>query len=319
MYTNENLITNGTRWLPEAASTYAKNVDVLFYFIIYGSIGLFAGIMIVIIGFSIRYRRRKDNQKASGQISHNNQLEIIWSVIPLIVVLVIFVWGFVDYLKMSLPPQGTIEYRLTGQKWSWIFSEPKTGATLGNQLVVPVNQPVKLIMTSLDVIHSFYVPNFRIKKDILPNRYTMVWFEANREGIYQVFCTEYCGDSHSTMLGSVRVVSQEEYAKHLDELSSLSDLSPVQLGELVYKQRCIACHSIDGSRMTGPTWKGIYGSSSALANGQNTIVDDTYIRESILKPQTKIVKGYEPAMPSFAGQLKEREIEGIIEYYKTLK
>ncbi len=313
----EQLMKNGSFWFPEAASSYAKDVDFLYYAIYYGSLITFAGILITLAIFTIKYRRKTKNQKAIKQLIHNTKLEITWTIIPLILFLIIFYWGFKGFVKITISPKEDIKIDVRGQKWFWSFTYPN-GAGAANELVLPVNKVIKFKMISSDVVHSFFIPSFRAKNDVLPNYYTSLWFKPIKEGLYQVFCAEYCGEQHSMMLASIKIVSEKEYQKHLEAISSLDDIPLLDIGKKVYEQRCAICHSIDGSKLNGPSWKDQYKTKRALANGENALYDENYIRESILDPQSKIAKGFSPVMPSFAGQLKEREIEGIIEYIKNL-
>jgi len=212
------------------------------------------------------------------------------------------------------------EVKVTGQQWFWSFDYPE-GATSVNELVVPVDRPIKLLMSSKDVIHSFFVPEFRIKMDVLPNRYTITWFEATNEGEYTLFCAEYCGKSHSDMIGTVKVVSDREYAEWIEAGATEGEgLSPVEYGAQLYKSKaCYTCHSVDGTPNVGPSFKGVYGHETELADGSSTIVDENYIRESILEPQAKVVSGFQPVMPTFQGILKDKQIEALIAYIKSLK
>lgn len=316
----ESLIDKGTAWLPRPATEIAAEIDTLFYVLLWGSVIIFIALFIIGLIFVIKYKRTSQNQKAEKQITHNDAIEITWTVVPLIMVMVIFWWGYKDYLKLSLAPPNAMEIKVTGKKWFWAFEYPKDGIKLLNEFVVPVNTPIRLIMSSEDVIHSFYVPNFRIKRDVLPNRYTSVWFDAKDTGIYQVFCTEYCGDGHSEMLATLKVVSYAEYERWKQESGEDTSTPLPELGEKLYVAKaCNTCHSVDGSNKVGPSWKGIFGSSRALANGDSVKVDPNYLRESIVNPQAKVVKGYPPVMPAYAGLLSDREIDAIIEYIKSLK
>jgi len=317
---NESLIEHGTLWLPRSASTFSNSIDSTFNIITWSSIFMFVCIVAVGIYFIIKYRRTPSNQQAASQVIHNSKLELVWTVIPLVLLIALFFWGYKDYLNMAVPPANAMEIRVIGKKWLWQFEYPKQGVKTLNEIVVPVNQPVKLIMSSDDVIHSFYIPNFRVKKDVLPNRYSRLWFEATSTGNYQIFCTEYCGDGHSGMLANLKVLSQEEYDDWLKNGSSGDDLPLDKLGEKLYTANaCATCHSLDGSSKTGPTWKGLYGKKREFQDGSSAIADDDYIRNSINKPNLKVVKGYAPVMPSYEGLLNERQINGIIEYIKTLK
>lgn len=311
---------DATVWLPPRASTTAGETDALFYFILYLSIFFFLLVVGVALVFAIKYRRRTDGQRTSP-VEGNRRLEILWSVIPAILFVVIFAWGFKGYLNQSVPPGDALEVRVTGQKWFWSYDYPEQGIST-NELVVPVGTPVKLTMSSQDVIHSFYVPAFRIKRDVLPNRYTVVWFEAMSEGEYDVLCAEYCGTSHSQMLSKVRVLSEKEYSDWVESGGGLSGegMSSVEFGERLVKVKgCTTCHSLDGSKNTGPSFLNKYGSEELLTDGSTVKVDDNYIRESIVEPATKVVQGYEPVMPTYAGKLTDKQINAIIDYLKTLR
>lgn len=310
--------TTGTLFLPSAQSTIAPEVDALFNFIVLVSSILFAIVVGGSIFFVLRYRRRGDKEY-TPDLSKNTQLEILWTVIPTILVFIVFFWGFKSYLKMNVAPGDALQIQATGQKWFWQF-EYENGATSTNDLVVPVGQPVQLLMSSQDVVHSFYVPNFRVKMDVLPNRYTSVWFEATNVGAYDLFCTEFCGTGHSKMIGKVKVVSEREFNNWLEESGSAGEgLSLDAYGEkLVETKACITCHSLDGSPNTGPTFQGIFGRLERMQDGSEIKVDENYLRESILNPRAKIVEGYQPVMPTYQGILKKREVDALVSYLKTL-
>jgi cytochrome c oxidase subunit II len=317
---NESLINKGTFWLPESVTTVSDNVDSLFAFLIWLSFIVFVGLIGTGIYFLIKYRKTAANAKASGHLIHNTALEVSWTVIPLLICIFIFAWGYKDYLKLTVSPANAVEFHVTAKKWMWEFENPRTGAKSLNELVVPVNTPIKLIMTAEDVIHSFYVPNFRIKRDVIPNRYTRVWFEVTEVGNYQVFCTEYCGDGHSKMLASITVLSESDYEEWLANDDSGDDLPLEELGKKLYTAKaCSTCHSLDGAAMAGPSWKGLYGKQRTFNNGTAGNADDNYIRESITNPAARVVKGYSPIMPTYSGLLTDREILGLIEYIKTIK
>lgn len=316
---NESLM-GGRGWFPADASTFGYYVDDLYYFILWGSILLFIGIMGVAAYFVWKYRKRKGYTQAGGEhVTHNTWLEFSWTVPPLILSLFIFYWGFTGFLEMSAPPKNGEEIMVVGKKWMWQF-EYKNGSKSLSEMVVPVNTPIKLIMTSEDVLHSFYSPNLRVKRDVLPNRYTTLWFEATRTGNFQLFCTEYCGDAHSQMLGTIRVVSAKEYADWLANSGAIDEsLPPEEVGKKIYTSKgCVACHSVDGSSMAGPTWKGLWGAKRSFPGGSTT-ADENYIKESILVPGAKVVNGFQPVMPSYTGLMNDREIAGVIAYIKTLK
>lgn len=309
-------------FLPPAKTAVAEQYDTLFWFVHISSLVLTIGIVVAIIYFIIKYRRKSEND-VTPVITHNNKLEVTWSVLPLILSLVVFGWGLQTYMDMSIPPDDAYEVKVTGQKWLWRF-QYKSGASTTNELHVPAGRPVKLIMNSQDVIHSFYVPDFRIKQDVVPGRYTEVWFEAREPGESIVFCTEYCGTDHSNMMAQVIVHEPDEFEQWIDDNSGSAtkpeDLAPAEWGEqLVQQNACASCHSADGSELTGPSWQGKFGSQEQLTDGSSVTVDETYIRESIVEPNAKVVEGYGQVMPSYQGQLNDEQINAIIEYIKTLK
>lgn len=309
--------TLGTWMMPPQSSTVAAEVDGLYYFLFYMSLFFMVLIYGATAWFAWKYRRRgKRDVKTSGP-DQNHRLEVTWTVIPTILVLIIFVWGFKGYLRMTIVPGDAYEVNVIAQKWSWQFRYPD--GTITGELGVPVDRPVKLIMTSQDVLHSFYVPQFRIKMDVIPNRYTLTWFEAVRTGTFDIFCTEYCGKGHSEMLNKVIAMPQKEFEDWLAEQGG-AGLPPEEFGAKLYTQRaCNTCHSIDGSKNVGPSFKGIFGRTEQLKDGSTIIVDEEYIRESILNPQAKLVQGYDPVMPAFQGLLRDREIEALIAYLKSLE
>lgn len=305
--------------LPPQRSTIAEGTDALFNFITVTSIILLIGITIAIIYFAWKYRRRSEND-VTPVITHNNVLEITWSVIPLILVLIVFGWGLSGYVNLTTPPDDAYEIRVVGKSWLWEFHY-ETGHVSVNELHVPVNRPVKLVMISDDVLHSFYIPDYRVKMDVLPNRYTSLWFEATEVGESVIFCTEYCGSAHSNMLATAFVHPQEDFETWLEVAGSADDdMDPVELGEqLVTRNACNTCHSSDGTRLQGPTFLDLFGSERVMENGEVVIADENYIRESILEPNARITRGYQPVMPSYAGTLNDRQIDAIIEYIKTLQ
>lgn len=306
--------------LPPAKSTLASHTDALFNFVNISGFILLAAITAALIYFAIKYRRKSEND-VTPVISHHNKLEITWSVVPLILVMVIFGWGFRAFMDLQTPPEDAMEIHVTGQQWLWQFTYANGAKTTG-ELHVPAGKPVKLIMSSRDVIHSFYVPDYRIKKDVLPNRYTSVWFNAKKPGESVIFCTEYCGTGHSDMMGKVIVHKPDEYQDWLasSKAPAGSDLSPVEQGkQLVQANACLTCHSTDGSRKIGPSFKGIFGHEVEFADGSKLTVDENYIRESILNPKAKVVKGFSPVMPTFKGSLEDSQIDAIVQYIKSLK
>ncbi len=313
--------STGTIFMPPGSSTIASEVDALFYFIFWVGLVFFVGVVTATLYFVFRFRRRK--QEAEGVTTgatHNTTLEIVWTVIPTILVFIVFAWSFKTYLKMNIAPGEAIEIKATGQKWFWTFDYPDGRNTM-NELVVPVDQPVEMLLSSKDVIHSFYVPNFRVKMDVLPNRYTSLWFEATDVGTYDLFCAEYCGKGHSEMLAVVKVLSEDDYAEWLAKGDVVDMNIPLpELGEQLYTSKaCNACHSLDGSKLVGPTFKGAFGSTVKHTDGSSAITDENYLRQSIMDPQSQVIEGYAPVMPAYQGLLKDREIDGLVAYIKSLK
>jgi cytochrome c oxidase subunit 2 len=310
--------TSATLIMPPASSTLAGDVDWLFYLILYISIFFFVLVIGAATYFTIKYRRRGDTAPSS-QKDHNLKLEIVWTVVPLAIVIVIFFLGFALYMRMNIAPKDSLEVKVTAQRWLWTFDYPN-GVNSVNELVVPAGKPVRLLMSSTDVIHSFFVPDFRIKMDVLPNRYTSAWFNAPNPGQHNIQCTEYCGKGHSEMLGIVKVVSDREYTEWLTAASGPGEgVSLEDYGKQLYtSRRCVTCHNLDGTINVGPSFLGIYGEPANLKGGVKTIVDENYIRESILEPEAKVVDGFEPVMPTYQGLLKPRDIDALIAYIKSL-
>ncbi|MEM1054092.1 MAG: cytochrome c oxidase subunit II [Bacteroidota bacterium] len=303
-------------WLPPQESTTAHQIDSLFNFILYSSTILTLIVAAAMVYFIYKYRRKSHADRAVD-VHESKWLEVSWIAIPTLLVLVVFFWGFTAYVNTSIPPANSYEISVTGQKWDWSFEYPNGKQTV-KEIVVPVNTPIKLEMTSIDVLHSFYVPEFRIKHDVIPNRYSYVWFEAPEQGVYQVLCTEYCGTLHSDMGALIKVVSYDDFATWLASGDG-EDLSLVAYGEVLYEQQgCNACHSIDGSDGTGPTWLGTWGEQRPFEDGTSAVMDAEYTIESILYPGNKIVQGYPPAMASYQGRLDERQLNAIVAYMKDL-
>jgi cytochrome c oxidase subunit 2 len=306
-------------WLPEKASTFAGSVDWAFMLYYWISIFFFVLICGLIIVFTVKYIRRRPEQLATAQITHNLTIELAWTLIPLVIVIALFFIGMKGYLHMRVAPADAMQVNVRGQKWSWSFDYP-SGA-VNDTLVVPVNVPVKLVMTSRDVLHSFFIRDFRTKADVLPNRYHSLWFQATRTGTFPVQCTQYCGTNHSYMLTAVKVVEREAYDEWLANASDPGKgKTPEQFGAILYTKRgCSACHSIDGSKGVGPSWKGLYGRQEMMTTGTGTMVDEAYLKESMMAPTAKVVMGFQPVMPVFQGVLSDREVAALIAYIKTLK
>ncbi|MEE4270088.1 MAG: cytochrome c oxidase subunit II [Thermoanaerobaculales bacterium] len=304
-------------WLPPQVSTVARSVDWLFNFILAVSVFFFVLIVVVMVFFVIRYRRR-EGRKAETSPTHNLALELTWSGIPLVLVIMIFIFGFKGFLDMSTPPANAYEILVEGQKWNWSFIYPN--GYIDSNLHVPVNRPVRLVMGSQDVIHSLYIPAFRVKMDVVPGRYSKAWFEATQPGEYDLFCAEYCGTSHSDMIAHVVVHPVGEFETWLEKASNfLETMAPVDAGRKLFQVRgCQQCHSVDGSAKTGPSLLGVFGRTQNFADGSSLTIDENYIRESILEPQARVVNGFDPVMPTYQGRLSDPEILALIEYFKSL-
>lgn len=273
---------------------------------------------VVMIYFAVKYRRRSDSDE-TPLITHNNKLEITWSVIPLFLVMIVFGWGYNGWLKMQTPPDNAYEIQVSAFKWGWTFSYAN-GAQVARELHVPVDRPVKLVMKSQDIIHSMFIPDYRVKQDVLPNRYTTLWFQADEVSDSHIFCAEYCGTDHSGMLGTVVVHEQDDFDRWLSDQASSGGGSPAERGEnLITLQGCTSCHSTDGSRIIGPTFQGLFGSERTFEDGSSAVADENYIRESLIDPGAKIVEGYQNQMVSYEGRLSDDDISDIIEYFKTLE
>lgn len=307
-------------FMPTQATETAKHVDSLYAFLLVASLISCAMIIGGMIYFALKYKRKTANDK-TAYITHDTRLEILWSVIPLIIFLFVFGWGWIIYRDMRTVQSDAMEIQVTGRQWSWEV-EYKNGVKT-NEVIVPVGKPVRLILTSTDVIHSFFVPSFRIKQDAIPGRYTALNFKADRKGEFHVFCAEFCGTSHSGMITRLKVVSQEDFDKWLIEEADSSSLPLAERGKKIFMTKCMACHSPDKDEAKiGPSLFNIYGHDVALEDGTSVKGDENYIRESILNPQAKLVKGYptnRAIMTSFQGQVSENEMSALIEFIKGLK
>ena len=307
----------GGSFMPPQATEIAKEYDSLYAFLLW--VSLIACLILIggMIYFVVKYKRKTPNDK-TPYISHNTFLEFLWSFIPLVFFLAMFGWGWYLYQQMRTMPENGLEVHVTGKQWQWDFTY-KSGKTSSGEFYVPVNTPVKLILSSKDVIHSFYIPSMRIKQDAVPGRYTAESFNAEKLGDFQVFCAEYCGTAHSAMLAKLHVVSQEDYEKWLQENDE--GLTLAQKGQKLYNSKgCVACHSVDGTIKVGPSWKGLFGTQQQLVAGGTVVADENFIHSFILNPNAKPVKGFPTGvMPTFQGQLTEDELTALIEYIKTLK
>lgn len=305
----------GVFWLPDAMSTFAGEVDALFWFVFWTSTVLFAAVVGAKLYFMFRYKR-KDETSVPEPVHESKILEMAWIVVPTALVLFVFLWGFDAYLRMNAAPPDSYEITVRGQQWVWEF-EYAEGVTSFSEMVVPVGRPVKLMMSSSDVLHSFFIPAFRVKMDLIPNRYTSLWFEATQTGEFQIFCTEYCGTVHSGMLAKVKVVSEEEFAAWIVQESQ--DLPPVELGEKLFVAQCAICHKVDGSQGIGPALNGLFGTQQKLTDGTSVLVNEDFLLESIVNPAAKIAEGYAPIMPAGFSNLSPKELDGLVAYIKSLE
>lgn len=298
---------------PTAASTGAGNVDALFVFLLVLAAFMSAAIFTLIIVFAIKYRRREG--VAAEQIEGSTALEITWSVVPLAIFMVIFAWGGIIYFQERTPPRGADEVYVVAKQWMWKL-EHEQGQSEINELHVPVGRDIKLIMTSQDVIHSFYVPAFRIKQDVLPGRYTTAWFRATKPGVYHLFCAEYCGTAHSGMIGQIVVMEPAQYQSWLAGGGATGSLA--SNGQTIFQQLgCPTCHRFD-VQGRGPNLVGVFGKPVQLEDGRTVIADENYVRESILSPSAKVVKGFRPIMPVFQGLVSEEQLTALVAYIKSL-
>jgi len=332
----------GKLWnsLPISASDLANDWDALYIFLLVLSVVFFVVVIGLMVYFAWKYRAGHAAERAP--LHGNVPLEIAWTVIPTILLLVLFFWGWNVYREMITVPADAYEVKVIGKQWQWQFIYEDGRATT-NEVYVPLNKPVRFIMTSDDVLHSFFIPNFRVKQDVVPGMYSSVWFQATIAGEHQVFCAEYCGGDHSRMLAKVKVLDDAQWHEWMRgrEVTTVrvglgmdmvkpviagSDGKAPKLTDLAKKgeslaasKGCVACHSFDGSTKVGPSWKGIYGHEVEFADGTKGTVDDNYIRQSIDEPNAKVVKGFAPSMTSFKGQLTDPEYFALIAFIKALK
>ena len=301
--------------LPDQASTYAVKVDLLYMFLVGVSVIFTILTAVLVIVFAVKYRRKSEAD--NPEPPHlDNKLELLCSGILLVLVMVMFGWGAALFFEGNKPPADAMEILVTGKQWMWKVQHPQ-GKREINELHVPAGQPIKLNMTSEDVIHSFFIPAFRVKNDALPGRYTAIWFNATKPGSYNLFCAEYCGTEHSYMGGWVHVVSQADYEKWVRGAAATTE-SPAAAGaKLFTKLACITCHSGAPGQL-GPNLAGVYGHKVKIKGGGEVVADEAYLRESILNSQAKIVEGYLPVMPVFKGQVTEEQVMQLIAYIKTL-
>jgi cytochrome c oxidase subunit 2 len=305
---------SGIPLFPAQASTLAPQVDNLYFFLV--AVTAFFAILVVILVavFAVKYRD-DTGLKVGAPITGSVPLEIGWSLIPFLVAMAIFVYATVVYFNIVRPPAETLEVYSTGKRWMWRFQHID-GQSEINDLHVPKGRPVRVTFTSEDVLHSLFIPAFRVKADAIPGRYSSIWFTPTQTGEFHLFCAEYCGTKHSGMIGRVIVMEPNEYQAWLS--GGGTGQSMAQRGEQLFQQlACVSCHLTDGSGR-GPSLAGVFGTQVKFANGGSAVADDSYIRESILTPHAKLVAGYGPVMPTFQGLVNEEGVMSLIEYIKSL-
>jgi len=301
--------------VPESASTVSWKVDALYFYL--SGVTLFFTLLIssVLIFFVIRYRRRTPYE-IPRPVAGSHKLEMIWTVIPFLIAMTMFAWGARVYFDQFKAPENAIEVYVVAKQWMWKLQHA-TGQREINELHVPVGRKIKLIMTTEDVIHDFFVPAFRTKADVIPGRYVTIWFEATKTGRYHLFCAEYCGMNHSGMTGSIIVMEPREFDDWLS--GNTGSTTPATAGQQLYQTLgCASCHGANGEGGRGPTLVGIFGNNQTLQTGETVVVDEKYIRESILNPQAKLVTGFGPIMPTFQGQVSEDQLVQLLAYIKSL-
>jgi cytochrome c oxidase subunit II len=299
---------------PEQGTALAGQVDSLYFFLV--AVTAFFSLLIagLVIYFAVKYRRRSESEPPPAPAARATALEIVWSVIPFIISMVIFFWGASVFFTINRPPDNALEVYVVAKQWMWKLQHME-GQREINELHIPLGRAVRLKMTSEDVIHSFYVPAFRVKQDVLPGRYTSLWFQPTKPGKYHLFCAEYCGTKHSGMVGWVYVMDPPEYQAWLS--GGAGEGSLASRGDKLFTDlACVNCHRADGSGR-GPSLENLLGKTVELENGTKVTADDDYLRESILSPQAKIVKGYQPIMPTFQGLVTEDQLLQLIEYIKS--
>lgn len=301
--------------LPEQASTVAGQIDALYLFLVAVSVFFTILTAVLVVVFAVKYRRRSETEVPEPP-HEDSTLEIVCGSVLLVLMLVMFGWGAKVFFETRKAPADAMEILVTGKQWMWKLQHPN-GKREINELHVPVGQPIRLTMTSEDVIHSFFIPEFRVKQDVVPGRYTKVWFEATKTGRFHLFCTEYCGTEHAKMVGFVNVLSAADYERWLRGAGAASE-TPVEAGARLFTQLgCMTCHNV-GSGQLGPDLAGIVGKMAKMADGSEVMVDDEYLRESILNSQAKVVAGFQPVMPLFKGLISEDQLLNLIAYIKSL-
>jgi cytochrome c oxidase subunit 2 len=307
-------------FLPPEGSTASVGIDALHLFVITVTMVSSLGVFALAGYFVVRYARKSETELTPRvRASAKGEVALVVGILSLF--LVWWVIGFRQYLALETPPADAMTVYVTAKQWMWKFTY-SDGRSANDILTVPRGRAVKLVMTSRDVIHSFYVPGFRTKQDLLPGRYTTLWFQTTTAGDYPILCAEYCGLSHSMMRGSVVVLDPEDYDRWLRtptrDASGETDL--VSAGERIARTReCLACHTVTGERHVGPTWAGLYGSEVTMDDGRRVLADEEYLTRSMMEPSADVVAGYKPVMPTFFGLLPQPEAAALVEYIKSLR
>jgi len=305
-------------FFPPRASALAREIDFLFFTTLGIAVVFSTLIAVLLVTFAVKFRRRSPSEVGREMTGSTLPLELTWTIIPFLIMMGVFAWGTKIYFEASRPPANAKQFWVVGKQWMWKIEHPD-GKREINELHVPINVPIKITLTSEDVIHNFAVPAMRVKADVVPGRYTTLWFEADRLGTFHLFCSQYCGAEHSKMTGKVVVMEPTEYEKWLASGGASTVQTTVATGEQLFAAKaCNTCHRADSTARAPMLW-GLLGRTVKLLDGQTVVADESYVRESILNPAAKVVAGYQPIMPTFKGQLSEEEVIQLINYIRSLK
>lgn len=306
-------------FLPEQASTLAADIDGFHYLVITVTMVGAVGVAIAAGWFAVRYR---EPSRVPAWFDSTLTRRVEYWMLGVILLLFVLFWviGLGQYLRLRVPPAGAMDVYVQAKQWMWRFSHTEGPSELG-RITVPTGRPIRLVMTSRDVIHSLFVPAFRIKQDVLPGRYTTVWFEATKPGTYELFCAEYCGVNHSEMRAVVVALTPEQYSEWLGgQIRESGVVSMVERGrEIAAQKQCLSCHTVDGRKHVGPTWRGLYGAERVLAGETRVRADEAYLTRSMMKPFEEVVAGYPAVMPSYEGLLSPAEVGALVEYIRSLQ